>query len=69
MLYIKNTTGRQFYDHKSEFTFVKDELLTAKEFEIFCPSLCLANFTKVHVKKRDTYTMFGVRFEFDKGAD
>lgn len=69
MLYIKNTTGRQFYDHKSEFTFVEDELLTVKEFEIFCPSLPLAAFTKVHVKKADTYTIFGIRFEYDKGAD
>lgn len=69
MLYIKNTTGRQFYDHKSQFTFVEDELLTMNEFEIFCPSLNIVNFTKVNVKKADTYIFFGVRFECDKGAD
>lgn len=67
MTYIKNNTGRQFYDYKSEFTFVEDELLTEREFEIFCPSLKIENFTKVHVKKADTYMFFGVRFELDKG--
>lgn len=68
MIYIKNTTGRCIYDHKSQFTFVEDEILTMSEFEIFCPSLNLADFTKVNVKKKDTHTCFGVRFA-DKGAD
>ena len=69
MLFIKNTTGRDYYDHKSEFTFIENELLTEREFNIFCPSLSINLFTKVKVKKCDTYKCFGVRFECSNSGD
>lgn len=69
MIYIKNTTGRDYYDHNSEFTFVQNELLTEREFNVFCPSFSPKLFTKVKVKKRNTYKFFGIRFENDNSAD
>ncbi len=69
MVYIKNTSNRDYYDYKSEFTFVPNELLTEREFDIFCPSLSPSLFTKVNVKKCNTYKFFGVRFEATNSAD
>lgn len=63
MLYIKNNTGRDIYDHKSEFTFVPNELLTRKEFEVFMPSFSEKSFEKVNISKNKTHRFFAVRFE------
>lgn len=68
MLYIKNTTGRDIYDHKSAFTFIENELLTEEEFSVFCPSLNKSAFTKVNVKQSKTFTFFGVRLEKDNSG-
>lgn len=63
MLYIKNNSGRDIYDHKSEFTFIENELLTPKEFEVFMPSFSEKLFQKVNISKNKTCTFFSVRFE------
>ena len=63
MVYIKNTTGHDLYDHKSEFTFIENELLTKREFEIFCPSLSMKGLSTINISKNKTCRFFGVRFE------
>lgn len=68
MRYIKNTTGNDIYDHKSEFTFISEELLTEEEFSVFCPSLNKSMFSIVNVKKSNVNEFFGVRKEISNSG-
>lgn len=69
MMYIKNNTGHDIYDHKTEFTFIDGELLTEEEFSIFCPSLDKTYFPIVNLKKSSVFMFFGVRLErVDSGS-
>jgi hypothetical protein len=63
MIYIKNTTGHDIYDWQSQFTFLNNEILTEREFQIFMPLSKPQDFTRINIPKSKTTRYFGVRYE------
>ena len=54
------------FDYSTEYTTIKNELLTPKERERKFPSLSAKCFEKVDVSRARTYWFFGSRFEYGK---
>ena len=65
MLYYKVLIGDK-YDFFTGYTTVKNELLTPKEKNKKFRYLSDEYFTLVNVKRTNTYSMFGCRFEYNK---
>lgn len=51
------------YDYFSKRGIVENELLTEKERNRYVPYLHDCLFEQIDISKRDTYTMFGCRFQ------
>jgi len=50
------------YDYLSQFSVVKNQLLTIREYHKFCPYISRENFYSVDINRNHTHKMYGVRY-------